>query len=87
MLELKRLKDLQHDNIARFVGASLDPGRRKKEGDMIRDEDPDPLIFVMPDSDPDLSIFLSDPGPTCNNGYLNYFLLEQNINQNEQIQA
>ena len=49
---------------------------------MIRDEDPDPLIFVMPDSDPDLSIFLSDPGPTCNNGYLNYFLLEQNINQN-----
>ena len=27
MLELKRLKELQHDNITRFVGACLDPGR------------------------------------------------------------
>ena len=26
MLELKRLKELQHDNITRFVGACLDPG-------------------------------------------------------------
>ena len=27
MLELKRLKELQHDNITRFVGACLDPGK------------------------------------------------------------
>ena len=26
LLELKRLKDVQHDNIARFVGACLEPG-------------------------------------------------------------
>ena len=26
LLELKRLKDVQHDNIVRFVGACLEPG-------------------------------------------------------------
>ena len=33
-------------------------------------------------SDPDL-----DPDPTCNNGNIKYFHLEQNINHNLQIQA
>ena len=28
-----------------------------------------------------------DPDPTCNNRYINYFHLEQIINQNKQIQA
>ena len=42
-----------------------------------RDEKPDPLIFGLP-----------VPDPTCNNGYiLNYFHLEQEKAQNQQIQV
>ena len=39
----------------------------------IRDEDPDPLIFGLPDPDP--LLFLTDPDPdlTCNNGYIKLF--------------
>ena len=52
---------------------------------MTRDEDPDTLIFGHPDpvlfsSDPDL-----DPNPTYNNGFMNFFHLEQNINQNQKF--
>ena len=50
-----------------------------------RDEKPDPLIFGLPVP----VLFSSDPypDPTCNNGYiLNYFYLEQEIAQNQQIQ-
>ena len=31
MLELKRLKEIQHDNVTRFVGACLDPGTNNTE--------------------------------------------------------
>ena len=31
MLELKRLKEIQHDNVTRFVGACLDPGTQNTE--------------------------------------------------------
>ena len=50
-----------------------------------RDEDPDPLIFGLPE--PLLFSTDPDPDPTCNNGYIKLFSLEQNINQNHQIQA
>ena len=40
---------------------------------------PDPVLFS---TDPD-----PDPDPTCNNRFIKYFYLEQNINQNQQIQA
>ena len=43
----------------------------------------DPLIFGLPD--PDSLLFSLDP--TCNNGFINYFHLKHNINQNQQIQA
>ena len=43
-------------------------------------------IFTM-DKDPDPVLFSLDPDPTCNNGFIKYFYLEQNINQNQQIQA
>ena len=45
----------------------------------------DPVIFGPPDPNP--VIFSTDPDPTCNNGLYNYFHLEQNIDQNQQIQA
>ena len=45
----------------------------------------DPVIFGPPDPDPVL--FSTDPDPTCNNGFIKLFLSEQNINQNQQIQA
>ena len=35
-----------------------------------RDEDPDPVLYS---TDP-------EPDPTCNNGFINLFYLEQNIN-------
>ena len=45
-------------------------------GLMIRDEDPDPVIFGQPDPDPVL--FSTDPDPdpdpTCNNGFMKLFL-------------
>jgi len=47
----------------------------------------DPLIFGPPDPDPLLFLLDLDPDPTCNNGFINYFHLEQTINQNQQIQA
>ena len=42
-----------------------------------RDEDPDPVIFGSPDP-----VLFS----TCNNGFIKYIYLEQNINQKKQIQ-
>ena len=47
--------------------------------------DPDQVIFAPPDPDP--VHFSTDPDPTCNNGFIKKFYLEQNINQNQQIQA
>ena len=42
---------------------------------------PDPVLFsTNPDPDP-------DPDPTCNNGFIKNLYLEQNINQNQQLQA
>ena len=51
------------------------------------DPDPDPVIFGPPDPDPVLFSTDPDPDPTCNIGLIKYFYLEQNINQNQQIQA
>ena len=36
-----------------------------------RDEDPDPLIFGLPDPDP--LLFSPDRDPTCNNVYIKLF--------------
>ena len=36
-----------------------------------RDEDLDPVIFDLPDSDPVL--FSTDPDPSCNNGFIKLF--------------
>ena len=50
-----------------------------------RDEDPDPVIFRLPDP----ILFSLHPDPdhdsTCDNGYI-IFILEQNIYQDQQIQ-
>ena len=39
-------------------------------------------LLIFGPSDPDPLLFLLDPDPTCNNRFINYFHLEQNINQN-----
>ena len=56
-----------------------------------RDEDPNPAgsVDLWPARFGSITFFKNDPDPdpTCNNGYLNYFHLEQNIDQNQQIQA
>ena len=41
-------------------------------------------IRILISGQPDPVLFSSETDPTCNNGYFN---LEQNINQNQQIQA
>jgi len=45
----------------------------------------DQLIFGPPDPDPVLFSTDPDPDPTCTMDLENYFHLEQNINQNQQI--
>ena len=59
--------------------------RTKIKAIISRDEDPDPLIFGTPDPDP--LLFSLDPDPTCNDGFIRLYYLEQNVIQNEQIQA